>query len=472
MASAYSPQVILAIVCVGQFFLPFMQGGVAAILPSIGQDVPATAQELSLVTASYTLGLAVSQLATGSLGDIWGRRRIFLIGMGVFCACSLALSFIRDIHAFLFVRLIQGLGQAMFNASGLAILATTAPPGKRSAYLGISGAAVYAGIGCGPPLAGAVAGLLSWPWLFRLSCLAGLVVLCLMARKVRGEWYQDKGHPFDVVGALLYGAAMVTLTVGATIVPRHPVSGSGLVLLHVVLLALFAWWEARTRHALLDVRLLVRNRVFGLSALAAFISYASTFGMLFFFSLYLQLIHGMDVSSAGMVLAVQFLIQSAAAPLAGRLADRFGPQLISSVGLALCGVGLLYAGLLDKGAPLWQLVAAQVGLGLGVAFFGMPNTSVVIESAGADHLGQAAGLTGAARTGGALFNMVIVSATFGFYMGGQAIGPETADAFLQCMHLDLIFFGVLNLCAIGCALGRFVPVKNAPSPGQGADGQR
>ena len=201
------------------------------------------------------------------------------------------------------------------------------------------------------------------------------------------------------------------------------------------------------------------NRVFGLSSLAAFINYSSSFGMLFFFSLYLQVVRGMDVTSAGLFLALQFVIQTVTTPYAGRLSDRHGAEKVSAVGIALCGLGLCAAAFLGRETPLWYLVVAQMMLGLGISLFAIPNTNVLLESAGPEHLGQAAGLTGAVRTGGGLLNMVIISTTLSYYLGQQPVGPETIDPFLRSLRLDLILFGVLNLAAVGCALGRLNVLK-------------
>ena len=282
-----------------------------------------------------------------------------------------------------------------------------------------------------------------------------------MAFIVRSEWYQDKGHAFDLRGCFIYGSAMAALAFSAAVLQRAPALGWALAVAHVLLLGLFAVMELRAQHPLLDIRFVVRNKLFGLSALAAFVNYASTYGMLLYFSLYLQLVHKMPVMQAGLFLTIQFILQAVTTPWAGRLSDRFGAETISSIGIGMCGIGLVYAAFLGQESSLWLLVAAQGMLGLGISFFAIPNTNVLIDSAGPEHLGQAAGLTGAVRTGGGLFNMVIISTTFGYYMGTQPVGPETLGLFLKSMRLDLILFGVLNLCAIGCALGRFTRKKNA-----------
>lgn len=459
--SRLSPKALLLAVCVAQFVLPFMMAGVNSVLPSIGESTGASARELSLISTFYALGLAIFQLTSGRMGDVWGRRRIFLIGMAIFSCTGAVIGCLSDATFMQGLRFVQGAGAAMFNASGLAILAAAAPPGMRSQYLGLSGAAVYAGIACGPPVAGMVTGLIGWRWLFWGNALAGVLAFCLMRFTVRTEWYQGRGEPFDWHGGVVYGAGMAALTLGSTALQSTAGTGWSLLALGIVLLVVYTRMELRTAYPLLDVRLLVRNKVFGLSALAAFINYASSFGLLFFFSIYLQVVRGFDVRDAGLFLALQFIIQAGTTPWAGRLADRKGPEKISAIGIALCGVGLCACALLGRDTPLWYLVLAQAMLGLGVSFFAIPNTTVILESAGPEHLGQAAGLTGAVRTGGGLFNMTIISCTLAYYLGDAPVSAENIDAFLQSLRVDLLLFGVLNLLAVGCALGRMRVVKKS-----------
>lgn len=445
---------LLVAVCTALFFMPFMMAGVNAVLPPLGEALGASARHLGLVGAFYSLGLAVFQLAAGSMGDIFGRRRIFLWGMAIFAVCGALLGFADSMPLFLALRFVQGVGGAMFNASGLALLASAAPPGMRAAYLGLSGSAVYAGIACGPPVAGFIAGWLGWRWLFWGNALAALGAFLLMKYCVNLEWRTAKGRPFDWKGCGIYACAMAALTFGASELAENPLLAGGLLAAFVLLLLAFCLKELKSEYPLLDVRLLARNRVFALSSLAAFINYSSFFGMIFFFSLYLQVGRGMSVQQAGLFLALQSVVQMAATPLAARLSTSRDPGKVSAVGAALCGLGLTAAGFLEVDSPLGLLLAAQCLLGVGISLFALPNTTIILESAGPEHVGQASGLTGAVRTGGQLCNMVVITLTLSFFLGHESVGPANIDAFMRSMRLDLVIFGLLNLLAVGCALAR------------------
>lgn len=445
---------LIAAVCASLFCMPLMMAGVNAILPSLGQGLEASALELGLMGAFYALGLAVFQLAGGSLGEIQGYRRVFLWGITLFGLAGALLGFARTVPFFLALRFVQGVGGAMTSACGLAMLASAAPPGRRPAYLGYSGTAVYAGIACGPPVAGIVTGFLDWRWLFWCSALASAGVFLLMKYFVRLEWRVAPDRRFDREGCLLYAAAMAALVFGAACLKISlPLSG-GLFAAFAVLLVLFCLWELRSAAPLLDIRLLARNRVFALSSLVAFVNYSSFFGVVFFFSLYLQLGKGMDVRQAGLFLALQSVVQALTAPVAARLCGRFDAGHVSAWGVGLCGCGLLVCAFLRPESSPAVLIAAQCLLGAGISLFSLSNTSIILESAGPEHTGQAAGVIGAVRTGGQVCNMTIITLTLAWFLGDRPVSPENLDTLLHVMHVDLVIFGLCNVLAVGCALVR------------------
>lgn len=454
MSIEKSHRPLLAAICASLFCMPFMLAGVNAVLPAIGESLDASARQLSLIGAFYSLGLAVFQLASGSLGDIFGRRRIFLLGIAIFAVSGAALGFVRSVPLFIALRFFQGLGGAMFNASGLALLASAAPPEKRAAYLGFSGAAVYAGIACGPPIAGFVTGLMGWHWLFWGNALAFVGVFLLMKLTVRQEWRTAADQPFDAAGCVIYGCAMIALTFGASELAEQPGLAWCLLGSFLGLILLFCLHELKSRYPLLDMRLLAQNRVFALSSLAAFVNYSSFFGILFFFSLYLQAGRGMEVQEAGFVLAFQSVVQALTTPLAARLCKSWRPGHVSAVGVALCGVGLAVAAFLTLDSPLVLIFVIQAFLGAGMSLFALPNTAIILESAGEKHVGQASGLTGAVRTAGQLFNMVVITLTLGFFLGNAPVDAATLDGFMRCMRVDLVIFCLCNLAAVGCVLAR------------------
>jgi nitrate/nitrite transporter NarK len=227
------------------------------------------------------------------------------------------------------------------------------------------------------------------------------------------------------------------------------VLGAGL-----VFLGLFVAVEQRCRYPVLDIRLLTGNRVFALSNAASFINYGSTFGVVFFMSLYLQYARGFSPKDAGLVLMLQPVVQMLLAPVGGRLADRFPAARVATAGMTLCCFGLLLAATIGPDTPVTVVVGALLLLGLGYAFFSTPNTSVIMGCLPRRYLGVASGLTGTMRSLGMTFSMVVVTLSFSLFMEGRAISSATIPAFMGSMRSDMLFFSGLSVVGIGCSLGR------------------
>lgn len=445
---------LLLAICLSLFTTPLMASGINAVLPEIGASLSASAGQLGLVGASYSLGLAILQLACGSLGDIKGHRRIFITGAAIFALASFCAGFCHYIHMFLALRFIQGIGGAMLSASGLALLASAAGHERRAAYLGLSGAAVYSGIACGPPLAGLIAGAIGWRWLLWINTCTCLLAGCLMKFGARIEWRPARQKRFDLGGAARYALAMALLTLGAATVANRPLIGAPAFCACIAAFIVFWRHEKHNAFPILNFQVLATNRLLRLSCLAALVNYASFFGLVFYLSLYIQVAMGMSVQATGLILAFQPLMQLCATPLATRLCNKWQKGTVCAMGAGFCGAGLLAAALLGPGSPLAVLFVAQGLLGSGMSIFALSNTAILLESAGSAHIGQASGLTGAVRTAGQLISMSLVTLSLTFFLGQQAVSVETLPGFMQSMRMNLLIFCILNLGAIWMVLKR------------------
>lgn len=461
MAVEKSHYPLLCAICASLFTTPLMAAGVNAVLPEMGAGLNAGAAELSLVGAIYSLGLAIFQLSSGSLGDIWGHRRVFIFGAAIFCLASLGAGFMTRINPLLCFRFAQGIGGAMLSAAGLALLASAAAPENRAAYLGLSGAAVYSGIACGPPVAGFVTGAVGWRWLFFGNAATSLIVFCLMAFAARNEWRPAKDQPFDWQGCVWYALAMACLTGGAAELGASPGLAWTAFGGFAVFLAIFCLRQTRSAFPILDLALLTRNRVLTLSCIAAFVNYASFFGVIFYFSFYIQIGHRTSVQTTGLILAFQPFMQALATPVAARLCKIWPQGRAAALGAAVCGFGLLASALLAPDTPLWPLFVAQGLLGSGMSLFSLANTAIILESAGQRHIGQASALTGAVRTAGQLISMALITLSLSLFLGREAVSAATFAGFMESMRVNLTVFGSLNLLAVGMCLARNRAVKKS-----------
>ncbi len=446
MQPQVSRSATLFAVCTAHFLMPFMMSAVGVALPAIGREFGASALQLGLVETTYVLSASIFLLAMGRLGDIHGRRRIFQSGIVVFTIAGGLLSQAWSIESVIALRFLQGMGGSMVMATTIAIVVSVFPPEERGKALGIAVASVYAGISCGPFIGGALVTSFGWRTIFYLSVPLGLLVFAITAAKLRGEWAESRGEPFDWPGSLVYAASILLLISGASNLHRGPwawvLAAGGL-----CGIAFFLALQARTPYPLLDVVLLRRNRVFALSNLAALLNYAATFGVTFFLSLYLQYIKGMSAREAGALLIIQPIVQTLLSPLCGRLADRYPAERVATAGMALCAAGLGVAATFT-GATSLSLVVVTLGfLGTGFALFSSPNTSVIMGSVEPRHLGVASGLSASMRTLGMMTSMTIITVIFSVLMAGHAVTPETHPAFLKSMQTALLVF--CGLCGLG-----------------------
>lgn len=451
-------RVTLVVVSAVQFLTPFMMSAVGVALPTIGREFAASAVQLGLAETVYVLALSIFLLPAGRLGDIHGRRKIFLSGVTLFFLATLLLSISWSMTVFLLFRFLQGCGAAMISGTSIAILAAVFPPATRGKAMGVIVGCVYMGLSTGPLLAGFMIHHWGWRAIFYVALGVEAIAWLMVVHRLRGEWAEARGERFDWQGGLIYAGAFFCLIYG--ILGRKAGSPSWLPALGLAGLLVFFRFEAGSSSPLLDVRLLLHNRVFAFSNLATMINYAASFGLTFFFSLYLQYVKGMTPQHTGLVLIVQPLLQAIFSPLCGRWADRYSPAIIATLGMAICALGLGLAAAVGSATPLALVLLMLAVMGIGFALFSSPNTTAVMGSVGPRHYGVASSLVATMRTSGMLASMTIVTVFFGHFLGDQPVGSATLTAFLHSMHLALSLF-----CAL-CVLGvLFSLVRVRPATG-------
>lgn len=448
-----SRSAVLFSVCMAHFLMPFMMSAVGIALPTMGREFSATALQLGLVETTYVLSASIFLLGMGRFGDIYGRRKVFQVGLLVFTAMGGLISQAWSIEAVIALRFLQGMGGSMVMATTMAMVVAAFPPEQRGRALGIAVASVYAGISCGPFFGGMLVATFGWRSLFYLVIPLGLITYVVVRSKLHDDWAEARGEPFDWRGALIYAPSVLLLISGASNLKEGWWAWL-LLLLSILGLILFFRSQAGTPYPLLNINLLRNNRVFALSNLAALFNYAATFGVTFFLSLYLQYVRGMDPRQAGTLLIAQPVVQTLLSPLCGRLSDRLPAGLVATCGMALCAIGLGVAAGLSADSSLLQVGALLVLLGAGFALFSSPNVSVIMGSVEPRYLGVASGLNSTMRTMGMMTSMTIITLIFSILMHGQPVTAETQPAFLASMRTALLIFCGLCILGIGCSWGR------------------
>ena len=435
----------LIVTTFASFIGPFMISAVNVALPAIQADFDIGAVLLSWIATAFLLASAVLLVPFGKVADIYGRKRVFVLGMSLFALASLLAAFAPSVEILILLRIFQGAGAAMMVTTGMAIITDVFPFPRRGRAIGIYVAAVYVGLSVGPTVGGVLTQHLGWRSVFLVTAPLGFISVLITLKFLKKEWKGAEGEQFDLTGSIVYGISLVALIYGASRLPALSaglIAGSGLAGLF-----LFVRHEQKTRFPVFDVGLFQHNRVFAFSSLAALIHYAVTFAITFMMSLYLQYAKGLDAQTAGLVLVSQPIVMALFSPVAGRLSDKIEPRLIASSGMALTGLGLLQLVFLSPASPLPYIIGILLMLGLGFALFSSPNMNAIMSSVEKRHLGIASGAVATMRLLGQMLSMATATVVFAIILGSSRITASNPLQFLKSQRVLFLIFVVL--CGVG-----------------------
>ena len=442
----------LTVVCLGAFITPLMLSAVNVAIPTIAQGLKMDAITASWVPLAYLLSSSVFLLPFGRLGDMYGRKKMFLTGMTTVTIASILASVAQSALVLILCRMLQGMGAAMLFGTGIAILSSVFPPEQRGRVLGLSVSSVYLGLTCGPFAGGWVTQQLGWRAVFIFHVPVVILVIILGLVSLKGEWRGPAGQKFDVPGALIYGATVIALMYGFSILPG--LTGFILILLSGFGFVVFFRYEKRLQHPLFNVNLFSGNPVLTYSCIAALIMYSSTFSVTFLMSLYLQTIRGFTPQLAGLIMISQPLIMTLFSPLAGRMSDRHEPRLIASTGMGLTAIGLAFLAAADPLTQTGLIVITLMLVGLGFSLFSSPNTNAILSSVDRKYLGAASGTVATMRVIGQMFSMGIVTLVFAVMLGRVHFSPEQHGQLLASINTSFIVTSLLCLVGVYFSLRR------------------
>ena len=442
----------LIVATVSSFIGPFMGSSVNVALPSIGQEFSMGAVLLGWVNTAYLLAASTFLIPFGRLGDIYGRKRIYMWGVLVFTCSSILIANSGSGSTLILFRVLQGFGASMIFATGMPILISAYPVGERGKALGIAVAAVYLGLSVGPFFGGIITQHLSWRYIFWLNLPLGLILLAVIFFMLKGDWAEARGAKFDFTGSMILAFSLLATMYGFTNLPE--LYAFFLIVFGLLGIASFVIFELRTSNPVMDINLFRFNTIFAFSNLAALINYAATFAVGFLLSLYLQRLKGLSPQEAGLVLVSQPIIQAIFSPLAGRLSDKTEPRTVASLGMALTFVGLVMLFFLSSDSSITYIIACLVVLGFGFAFFSSPNTNAIMSSVDRRYFGVAGATVSSMRQVGMMFSMGIVMMILALYLGDSPITPENQEQFMTSIKIAFAVFAVMCFGGIFASLAR------------------
>ncbi|HHY08397.1 MAG: MFS transporter [Dethiobacteria bacterium] len=448
-----SQRTTLYVVMVTSFMTTFMGSSVNLALPAMSYEFGSSAVLASWVISAYLLSSAIFLLPFGRLADIYGRRRVYLLGTILYTFFTLGSTLVLSMPMLIVCRLLQGLSSAMIFSTGMAILSTAYPPDKRGRALGYNVAVTYLGLSMGPVLGGVMNHYFGWRSIFYLTTLLGLMASLGIQFRLQEEWAGARGEQYDSVGSLLYIAGLFAILYGLSSISSSPWTPY-LLLTGFALLLLFILWELRIPYPILRVRLFQRNKAFAFSNLAAMINYSATFAVTFLLSVYLQVVQGYSSQTAGLILLAQPLIMAILSPLAGTLSDRVEPRLVASIGMSFSALSLFFFIFLHANtAPGW-VVANLLLAGFGFALFSSPNNNAIMGSVSIPLYGTASSILGTMRLVGQAVSMSIVTLLISVFIGQVPLTQANPVSLLACMRTSFIIFTTLCILGIFASLAR------------------
>ena len=454
---------VLGLASLASFMMALDSLVVTTALSTIRQDLAASIEALEWTVNAYNLTFAVLLLTGAALGDRFGRRRVFVIGLAVFTVASVACALSQDIGTLIAARALQGAGAAMVLPLSLTLISATFPPQQRGRamglYLGLTGLATFSG----PFIGGVVAEGLTWQWIFWLNLPIGVAAIVLALRRI--DESVGPNNRLDLGGVVLVTSGAFGIVWGLV---RGNAAGwssaevLGALVLGVALVVAFVLWEQRTTAPMLPMRFF-RLRAFATANPANFLVFASLYGTMFFLAQYFQTVSGEGPIGAGLRLMPWTATLMVCAPIAGRLVDKVGERRFVVGGLLLQGIGMGWIAVVaDTDTAYLEILPALV-IGSAGLTMAMPAAQKAVVGAVQPHeIGQASGAFMMLRIFGGVFGVAVTVAVFAG-TGGYASPEEFGAGFAAGMTAvsALAFLGALG--ALGMPAGRPVPAA-APQP--------
>jgi EmrB/QacA subfamily drug resistance transporter len=437
-----------AITSVALFMVTLDNLVVTSALPVIRRNLHASLTQLEWTVNAYTLTFAVLLLTGAALGDRYGRRLMFSIGIVVFTVGSAVAALSTTPTALDLARALQGVGGAIVAPLTLTILSAAVPRERRGLALGAWGGIGGLAVAIGPLVGGAIVQGLSWQWIFWINVPIGFVLAPLAFFRLR-ESYGPSGR-LDLPGLGLASAGLLGIVWG--LVRGNSVGWSspeivGSLAAGAVVLALFVLWELRAPAPMLPMRFF-RNRTFALTNVSSLFMFFGMFGSIFLLIQFFQTVQGYSPLQAGLRILPWTAMPIFIAPIAGAWSDRIGGQRLMAAGLTLQAVGLAWiATVSSPTVPYADLVAPFFISGIGMALFFAPVANVVLSSVRPEEEGQASGANNAIRELGGVFGVAVLASIFAHY-GGYGAPQHFVDGLRPAVWVGAGIVGVGALAAM------------------------
>jgi EmrB/QacA subfamily drug resistance transporter len=449
--------VVLSVTTVGSFMASLDSTIVVIGLPSIIKSLNASLVHGIWIITGYSLMMTILALILGRLADLFGRVRLYNLGFAIFTLGSLACALSHSGAQLVAFRFLQGTGAALLAVNSVAIITDAFPREKLGMALGTNIMSMNLGAIAGYTLGGVMITAFGWPSIFLINVPIGIFGTIWGYFRLKQIKTKPLGEKFDYAGSILYCVGLTTILLALTLGDPLSVLNLSILGCGVALFIAVIFIELKIKHPTLDMTLF-KIRAFAFGSISAFINFLAFGCGPFLRSLFLQIILGYSAAQAGIMLIPMEIVVFIVSPISGRMADRYGSRVLSSVGLAVNAAALFWFSTLRQNSPYSAVLISLILFGLGAALFGPPNISSIMGSVPAEKRGVANGIRMTlVMTGGVIsvpFSLLLMSLVMPYNRLSQIVGKTSLitsgemPAFLNAINHACLILGVIVLVAI------------------------
>ena len=419
---------VFSVLAIGLFASVVDHGSVIVALPSIAEDLRIELPSVQWVVIGFALTISALLLPMGRLADIIGQKRVYILGSVILMVGAAAAGLSPNQATLLLARILQGVGAAMTQGTGMAIMTSVFPSSERGRAIGLLMTTVGVGAVAGPAIGGFVVDFIHWRAVFFLNIPLGLVGVVATLYVLR-RWESERasqGNSFDWTGAVLSTGVLVALLLGLTLAVNRGWMSAPILAAFVLsagMFAAFIWWELRAPAPMFNLRFF-RDRVFSCGVSAAFLTFLGQSSVLFLMPFYIQNVLGYSPKIAGLVVMPGALCMAIMGSVSGTLSDKFGWRWFTVGGMVFSTLGLIILSRVTDTSPLWEVIPGLILVNCGMGMFYSPNSSSVLSAVGRDSYGVVSGFLNLVRNSANVISLAIATTIVTVTMGSLGFEPS------------------------------------------------
>jgi len=423
-----SKYLVFGALAIGLFASVVDHGSVIVALPSIAEHLYIDLPSVQWVVIGFALTISALLLPMGRLADIIGQKRVYILGSVILMIGAAGAGLAPNLATLLLARILQGVGAAMTQGTGMAIMTSVFPPTERGRAIGLLMTTVGVGAVAGPAIGGAVVDFIHWRAVFFLNIPLGLVGVIATLYVLR-RWESERasqGSSFDWTGAILSTGVLVALLLGLTLAVNRGWMSAPILAAFVLsagMFVAFIWWELRAPAPMFNLRFF-RDRVFSCGVSAAFLTFLGQSSVLFLMPFYIQNVLGYSPKVAGLVVMPGALCMAIMGSVTGTLSDKFGWRWFTVGGMVSSTVGLAMLSRVTDTSPLWEVIPGLILINCGMGMFYSPNSSSVLSAVGRESYGVVSGFLNLVRNSANVISLAIATTIVTVTMGSLGFEPS------------------------------------------------